>query len=439
MKNQPNYTKAFIVLTSLFFMWGLITVLIDSLVPRLKGVFELSSFQGGLILFAFFAAYGILSIPSGFVLSKIGYKKGIILGLTIMGIGCLLFYPAASTRTFALFLLGSFTLAGGITVLQVAANPYVAVLGDPKMASSRLNLSQAFNSLGTVIAPIIGAKFLLSDSIKTKEELEVMDSAVKQAYYASEAAAVQYPFLIFATLLLLIALIIAGIKLPNISQQQDGESGVKAYMEALKSKVLVMGMIAIFVYVGAEVSIGSFAVDYFKSMQLDVVIKESPILSSIAKMILHKDLDNVDAKGIVAAFVVFYWTGAMVGRFVGAFLTKVISPYKVLATFSALALTMLLISINTNGVISMVSILTVGFFNSIMFPTIFTLSLSGVEKYKPQASGALCTAIVGGAFIPPLYGLFADSYGFKIALLLLVLCYGYIFFFSQRTKTVKMS
>ena len=211
-----SYAKAFYILTSLFFMWGLITVLVDSLIPRLREIFEFSYFEAGLVQFAFFIAYGLISIPAGNLLHHIGYKKGIMLGLGIMGLGCLLFLPAASFRMFPLFLLGYFTLAAGMTILQVAANPYVTVLGDPKEASSRLNLSQAFNSLGTTIAPALGAVFILSDHIKSSEEINLLDKTSREVYFSNEASAVQMPFLILAFALLLLALIVKKVNLPQL-------------------------------------------------------------------------------------------------------------------------------------------------------------------------------------------------------------------------------
>ena len=412
-------------------MWGFITVLVDSLIPRLREVFELTFFQAGLVQFAFFMAYGLLSIPSGYILSKIGYKKGILLGLGIMGIGCLLFYPAASLRMFPLFLLGYFVLAGGMTVLQVAANPYVAVLGSEETASSRLNLSQAFNSLGTAIAPAFGAMFLLSDSIKSKANIDSLSDTLKEAYLISEAAAVQNPFLILAVSLLLLALIVSFIKLPNILKKEEGFG----YGEALKHKVLKMGALGIFLYVGAEVAIGSYLVNYFLDMNLAEVIKSTQWMRNISESIIQQDLTNVDSKAIVGAFVIFYWSGAMVGRFIGAYLTKIIAPAKILAIFATMAITLLAISMLTNGLVAMFSILFVGLFNSIMFPTIFTLSLSGLGNYKPQASGILCTAIVGGAIIPPLYGYFTDQFDFKPALFLMILCYFYIFYFARKSDS----
>lgn len=429
MATTKNNSKAFAVVTTLFFMWGFITVLVDSLIPRLKEVFELSYFQAGLVQFAFFMAYGILSIPSGYILSKIGYKKGILLGLTIMGFGCLLFYPAASYRIFSLFMLGYFVLAGGMTVLQVAANPYVAVLGSESMASSRLNLSQAFNSLGTAIAPAVGAIFILSDSIKSKHQIKALSDAAKQLYYTNEAAAVQNPFLVLALALLVLAVLVSFIKLPAILKPSAHGFG---YRHALQHKMLKWGAVGIFLYVGAEVAIGSYLVNYFMSMHLAEEITKSTWMSSIASTILQQSLQHVDNKAIVGAFVVFYWSGAMAGRFIGAYLTKVINAAKVLGIFATAAIIMLLISMVTQGLVSMWAILLVGLFNSIMFPTIFTIALHGLGNYKPQASGILCTAILGGAVIPPLYGLLTDSFGFKKALIIMLLCYVYIFLFARQ-------
>ncbi|MDX1426275.1 MAG: MFS transporter, partial [Salegentibacter mishustinae] len=207
MEQKKSYRTAFIFVTILFFLWGFITVLVDSLIPRLREVFTLSYFQAGMVQFAFFGAYFLLSIPAGYILSKIGYKRGIILGLSTMAIGCLLFYPAASYRVFGIFMLGYFTLAAGITILQVAANPYVTILGPERTASSRLNLSQAFNSLGTAIAPALGALFILQDKVKTTAEIEALDAAAQKSYLVAEAAAVQTPFLGIAAFIGVIALV----------------------------------------------------------------------------------------------------------------------------------------------------------------------------------------------------------------------------------------
>ena len=430
-----NYKKSFYLLTSLFFMWGLITVLVDSLIPRLKEIFELTYFQAGLVQFAFFIAYGLISIPAGALLHRIGYKKGIIVGLGVMGLGCLLFLPAASFRLFPLFLLGYFILAAGMTVLQVAANPYVTVLGPEKTASSRLNLSQAFNSLGTTIAPALGAVFILSDKIKSSSEIAQLDKTSNDIYLSNEASAVQMPFLILALSLLALALVVLSVNLPKVLN-----TSIKTnYREALKDKKLVLGAIGIFLYVGAEVAIGSYLVNYFLDMKLADVIRTNDMMHWIITFIQPDDLSGVDDKGIVASFVMFYWGGAMVGRFIGSYLTKIYSPNRILSLFSILAVSFIVLSMTTTGLVSMWAILAVGLFNSIMFPTIFSIAIEDLGELKPQGSGILCTAIAGGAFIPPLYGFFTDISSFKIAFLLLIICYGYIWFFGKRTATLSLS
>lgn len=431
MNQQKSYRSSFILLTTLFFLWGFITVLVDSLIPRLRELFTLSYFQAGLVQFAFFGAYFLLSIPASFILSKIGYKKGIILGLLTMATGCLLFYPAASYRMFGVFMLAYFILAGGMTILQVAANPFVAVLGSEDGASSRLNLSQAFNSLGTAIAPAVGALFILSDTIKTEDEIASLTETAKETYLASEASAVQTPFLGLALFIGFIAVIFLFAKLPKMIS----ETSTGTYTEAFKNKNLMLGVLGIFFYVGAEVTIGSYLVNYFLDMNLVEIIKHNGFMKSIAEGILNSGLTDNDNKAIVGVFVIFYWSGAMIGRFIGSYLTKIMKPGKVLGVFATIAIVLIVISISTTGLVSMWSILAVGLFNSIMFPTIFTLAIDGIGHLKPKASGLLCTAIVGGALIPPLYGYLTDQIGFKIALFFIILCYTYILYFGyQNTK-----
>ena len=430
MSTNKSYRSALIFLTTLFFLWGFITVLVDSLVPRLKDVFEMSYAKTVLVQFAFFTAFFVVSVPAGALLSKIGYRKGIVLGLIIMALGCLLFYPAAEYRNFNIFLIGYFTLAGGITMLQVAANPYVALLGSEEGASSRLNLSQAFNSLGTTIAPVVGALFLLSDSVKTSEEINALSTLERTGYYAAEAATVQTPFLLIATFIAVLAIIFAFIKFPKVMQ----ESPRGGYLSLLRNKLMIMGALGILVYVGAEVAIGSFLVNYFNDMNLAIIVTNNETMMNIANTIastFNKTFSNSDPKSLLGIFIIFYWGGAMIGRFIGAYLTKIIAPGKVLSMFALLAILMILISINTQGLLSMWSILAVGLFNSIMFPTIFTLTLEGLGELKAQASGLLCMAIVGGAIIPFMFGSLIDGYGFKTAFILTIICYGYIVYYGR--------
>jgi len=429
-----NFRFAFIALTSLFFIWGFITVVVDAFIPRLKEVFELSYGQAGLVQVAWFLAYLVLSIPGGIILSRIGYKKGIITGLFVAGLGCILFYPAAAFREFGLFLLALFVLAGGLTFLQVSANPFVAVLGDESGAASRLNLSQAFNSLGTTLAPIFSATFLLSDNILTSSDIEGLSDAERMSYYSSEASAVQLPFILIGSVLILLGLLFFFMKLPRILDDYDKSS----FFEALKHKNLRLGILAIFLYVGAEVAIGSYLTNYFLSLDLQTTIKESGFLSSLSSGISAtfsgKVFETLDDKAVVGGFLIFYWGGAMIGRFIGSYLTRILNTGTVLAAFSVLAIVMLLITISSSGLFAMVSALSVGLFNSIMFPTIFTMSIDGLGDSKPQASGLLCTAIFGGAVIPPLFGTIVDAYGFNTAFLLPILCYGFIWFFSRKVR-----
>ncbi|MBU1097602.1 MAG: L-fucose:H+ symporter permease [Ignavibacteriae bacterium HGW-Ignavibacteriae-2] len=408
-ENDKNYNFALVVLTSLFFMWGFLTCLNDILIPHLKAVFTLNYTEAMLIQFVFFAAYFIMSLPSGWIIKKIGYKAGIIVGLITAGIGTLLFYPAAAVRYYPLFLLAFFILASGITLLQVAANPYVAILGKPKTASSRLNLTQAFNSLGTTIAPYFGALIILSVAVKSTEEMAAMVPEQLNAYIAAEAAAVQVPYLGLAAALFILAALFAMFKLPRINNETGStedtatDSYENEHSSAWGFKHLVLGAIGIFVYVGAEVSIGSFLVNFLGE-------------SNIAGL----------PESQAGQYVSFYWGGAMVGRFIGSAVLRRIDPGKVLSLNALAAAVLVLVTMLTDGQIAMWAILSVGLFNSIMFPTIFTLALKGLGKHTSQGSGILCMAIVGGAIVPVLQGVIADNIGIHHAFILPVICYFYI-------------
>lgn len=412
---NKNYTTELTILTSLFFMWGFLTCLNDILIPHLKAVFSLNYAQAMLIQFCFFGAYALISLPSGILVEKIGYKRGIIIGLVTAGIGCLAFYPAAATRSYPLFLLALFILASGITLLQVAANPYVAILGKPETASSRLNLTQAFNSLGTTIAPYFGSLLILSVAVKSTEEIQKMSTVQLSAYQLTEASAVQVPYLALAAALLLIAGFFALIKLPEIeastvaSSGGDGGSFDSHHDSAWGYRHLILGAIGIFVYVGAEVSIGSFLVNYFGSPEI-------------------MGLKAADA----GKFVSFYWGGAMLGRFIGSAVQRKIKPGLVLAFNAVVASILVIASMLSFGYFAMWSILLVGLFNSIMFPTIFTLAINGLGKHTGQGSGILCMAIVGGAIIPVIQGFIADNIGIHHAFILPVLCYLFIVYYGMK-------
>jgi FHS family L-fucose permease-like MFS transporter len=314
--------------------------------------------------------------------------------------------------------------------LQVAANPYVTILGPEKTASSRLNLSQAFNSLGTAIAPALGALFILQDKVKTTAEIEALDPTAQTSYYISEASAVQTPFLGIAAFIIIIAIVFFFVNLPKVGDKEASND----YRGVLKNRNLILGAIGLFCYVGAEVALGSYMVNYFLSLDLAETVRETSFMRTIASWILSTGISASSDMAVVGVFVTFYWTGAMIGRFIGSYLTTIFNPARVLSVFAVGAISMILISTFSVGLVAMWTIIAVGLFNSIMFPTIFSLALDGLGDDKAQGSGVLCTMIVGGAIIPPAYGFLTDSYSFKIALILVMICYAYIFYYAWTNK-----
>ena len=433
MSKKILCTKAFIFVAILFFLFGGLTVLVQLLLPHLRDIFGLNYTRTGLIVFFFFLPYLLFSIPAGYILTRTGYQRGIILGLALIALGALLFHPAADERSFSLFMVAIFVLGSGITFLQVAINPYVAVLGSETTTPSRLTFSQAFNALGTTFAPIAAAVYLLKDEVKNAAEINHLDYIDRSIYFQTEALAIQIPSLYIALGAIILALIFSVTKLPYVNLTAEEEINKESCLYLLKKSSLLLGAIGIFVYVGAEVVIGSFAVNYFVEINIAKEILESPTMSALLiglGKVLGSDLTLADPKAIVAIFLTFYWGNAMIGRFIGAYLTKVFAPAKVLMLSSSIVILLILISINADGLLSMWSLLFIGLFNSIMFPTIFALSSEGLGEMKTQASAILCTMIVGGGFIPLLYGFFTDYVGFRMAFFILILCYGYILFFG---------
>ncbi len=421
---RRKYLVPFTIVTSLFFTWGFITVLVDALIPRLRDVFTLTYFQAGLVQVAFFGAYFMVSLPGGAIVSKIGYKKGIVLGLAVMALGCFLFLPASSIRVFPLFLLALFVLAGGMTLLQVAANPYVVALGPEKTASSRLTLAQAFNSLGTAIAPLVAASFILGSEVLSPDAQSTLSSGELSAYRVTEAAAVRVPFMALALALVLVSVIFRFLHLPTVSgNEKRAEEG---YGFALKHRGLMLGALGIFVYVGAEVTIGSYIVNYLLSLDIPNLIQTSPQVSGWIEKLSGMKIADMNPSRIAGTFVTFYWTGAMFGRFVGSLFSRLMSPARLLAIYAVIAALLCLASGFGSGFIAVWSLLSVGLFNSIMFPTIFSLAINSMPHSRSQGSGVLCAAIVGGAVVPPLFGLAADISSFTAAFFLPAICYVYI-------------
>ncbi|HHK6067747.1 sugar MFS transporter [Neisseria sp. P0014.S009] len=395
--SQQNHTPALVVLTTLFFMMGFITCMNDILIPHLKDIFDLTYVQAMLIQFCFFTAYAIMSIPMGYLVGKIGYKNGVISGFVLTAIGCLLFYPAAGSHSYATFLGALFILASGVTLLQVAGNPYVTLLSKTGKESATLTLVQAFNSLGTTIAPQIGAFLILADATQTVSKAEQISS-------------VQIPYLGLAGLLIILAVFVKMIRLPDARKiaEEESEHNHDGKHSVWQYRHLVFGAAGIFCYVGAEVSIGSLLVSVLGYL---------------------KGLDHASA----AKYLSFYWGGAMVGRFLGSAIMAKIAPNRYLAFNATAAVALLGVSMlagKASADIAMWVLLAIGFFNSIMFPTIFSLATKGLGRFTSSASGVLCTAIVGGAVVPVVQGWAADTYGLMISFVVSAICYVYIVFFA---------
>ena len=390
-----NNNLALSVVGALFFMLGFITCLNDILIPHLKAIFNLNYTQAMLVQFCFFTAYAVMSIPMSKLVEKMGYKAGIIGGFLIAALGCVLFYPAAASASYPIFLGALFILASGIVLLQVAGNPYVTLLAPKGKESVMLTLIQAFNSLATTVAPPIGAALIFVDATASQAE---------------RISSVQMPYLGLAGFMILLSVLIGLIKLPDARQiaaeqtesNHDGKTSVWQY------KHMVLGTIGIFCYVGAEVAIGSLMVN---------------VLEHTA------GLDHDKAAGYLS----IYWGGMMVGRFIGAGLMNKIAPNKYLAFNASMAVGLLLLAIAANGgAVTQWALLLIGFFNSIMFPTIFSLGTKGLSKFTGAASGIISTAIVGGALIPVLQGLVIDNVGLMISYVIPAVCYVYIVFFATQ-------
>jgi FHS family L-fucose permease-like MFS transporter len=384
----------FALITALFFLWGFLTSLNNILVPHFKDVFALSFGESALVNMAFFSAYFVISIPAGKLIARVGYQRGIVAGLSTSAIGALLFYPAASMPSYPFFLAGLFVLAAGITILQVAANPYVAALGPRETASSRLNLTQAFNSLGTTLAPYVGGVLILSRLSTDRIEA---------------ARAVRLPYVMIAVVLLALAAVFEKAALPAIPGAQGEAAQRRTFLEALRVRHLRLGVIAIFLYVGAEVVIGSFLVD----------LLVDPTIAGLRP-------------ATAARWVSLYWAGAMIGRFAGAAVLRKRRPSAVLGAAALAASILVVLSVGSTGPAAALGLVVVGLFNSIMFPTIFTLAIDGLGELSSRGSSLLVMACVGGAVVPVLVGALADRVGLHHAMALVLPCYLFIAHYAYR-------
>lgn len=388
------------LVVTLFFAWGFATVLVDTLIPKLKALFALNYAEVMLTQFCFFIAYLIVSLPAGALVARIGYLRGIVAGLLLMAVGCVLFAPAAELGLYSGFLLALFVMAAGITTLQVAANPLIAILGDEKSSHSRLTFAQAFNSLGTTVGPFVGAFFILGGDAVAPEPTAIPSALA--AYRQAEAHMIQGPFLVIAAGLVVLALIFFVLRRQKIGAAMQNGPGRKDLALFTRPR-LICGALSIFTYVGAEVSIGSLMINY---------------------LMLGKTL-SLDA-ATAGKLLSLYWGGAMVGRFIGSFVLTRIEAGTVLAACALGAAGLATISALSVGMVAAITVLAIGLCNSIMFPTIFTLAIEHLGDDTPRGSGLLCLAIVGGAVIPLLTGYTADHIGLSLALLVPAACYLWI-------------
>ena len=412
-EKQPtmNNKLALLIVTAIFFMWGFITELNDVLIPHLKAVFSLSYWQAMLVQFCFFTAYLVMAIPAGRVVARVGYKLGIVFGLLIAGGGALLILPAAQLGSYNLFLPALFILASGIVMLQCSANPYVSLLGSPERAASRLNFAQAINSIGHTIGPAIGGALIFSTTALSVGELEALPAAQR-------AQTVQPLYLGVALALVVLAVVIFLFRLPSHDEATEHKEQHTRFADVWKYTQVKLGVLAIFLYVGAEVTIGSF----------------------VANFAMRPDIGAISVAD-VSRYVSGYWFGAMIGRFIGAALLLKIKPQKLLSVYAVANIALLLATVFGSGMQALWSVLAIGFFNSIMFPTIFTLVIDRLGPLTQKASSLLVMAIFGGAVIPLLQGKLVDvlfgamgdeTTALQWAFFLPMLCYAYVAWFGRQ-------
>jgi MFS transporter, FHS family, L-fucose permease len=399
-------TTVLLLVFAVFFILGGVTNINDVLIPKLKGLYQLSNFQANLVQFAFFTAYALFSIPAGILLKKLGYLRGFVAGFLIVAVGALLFLPAANTGVYGTFLAALFVIGGGITMLQVAMNPIIVTLGDPAKASSRLTFAQSFNSIGVFLMVYGGAELILGE--QSNVDPATLSGQALKDYQVAESAIIGSAYFWLAMAMIVIAALFWFFR-KALDGQTVEETKVEGTMALLLSnKRLQFGALCIFSYVGAEVAIGSNIIEYLKQPRT-------------------MGLDASAAGKLLA----LYWGGAMVGRLLGGFILRMFKPGSVLASAALINVSLLILSAVTSGAIAGWALIVIGLFNSIMFPTIFSLSTQGLNEKAAQASGVLCTAIVGGALVPPLLGLVADQAGFAVALIVPMVCYAIIASFGR--------
>jgi len=405
---ERRYLLPFILITSLFFLWALGVNLNDILIPHFKAAFSLNDFQSSVLQFAFFGGYFLAAFPAGRLMERIGYKRGILTGLCLCATGALLFVPAGSLGVYGLFLLSSFVLACGQSFLETAANPYATILGPPESAERRLNFAQSFNAVGAVVAPFIGAAFILGATSLTVTQLAQLSPSDLQAYRAAQTATVRMPYLVIAGIFLAVAALIYFADLPEVREQaapRESEA-IASWRGALSHAHLVRGVIAQFLYVGAQVGVGSFVIRFVQHVEAGLGPRQA------------------------ARYLQLHLIGFMIGRFAGSWLMKSIRASRLLAIFALGALVCVAIGIVTTGALPVYAIVVIGLFHSIMFPTIFALSIKDLGPFTKRGSSLLVMSIIGGGLIPPVMGRISDLSNIQRAFIVPLLCYAYVLYFA---------
>lgn len=406
--SKPNYLIPFILITSLFFLWGISNNLTGILIPHLRKALKLSNMQSTFVDTAVYLAYFLAAIPAGIILKKFGYKKGIITGLLVFALGAFLFVPAANTQAYSIFLLGLFIIGCGLTILETAANPYATQLGEPETATARLNLAQSFNGLAAFLAPMLGTFFILSGKEYTAAELSAMPEASQMAYLASEAASVKMPYTILGVFLVVLAIVFFLIKFPEFNDENEAEKK-GSIASALKNRHLVWAVIAQFFYVGAQVCVTSFFVR--------MAIKGG----------------GIDEK-TAGYYLGIYGLLFMAGRFAGTFFMRFVKPALLLSIYAAVCIILCAVAINAEGKNVVLALGALGFFMSIAFPTIFALGIVGLKENVKPASALIVMAIIGGAIFPVIMGKIIDNYNdnIQIGYIVPLICFFVVLYFGLK-------
>jgi FHS family L-fucose permease-like MFS transporter len=438
---ERKYLLPFILVTSLFFLWSIGVHLNDVLIPHFKKVFDLSDFQSSFIQVAFFGGYFLAALPAGRLMDKIGYKRGILVGLLLCSAGTLLFLPAASSRQYAFFLLALFVMSSGQSFLEVGANPYVTILGPPESSERRLNFAQSFNAVGSSLVPTLGAAFILSGVEYTPAQKAAMSAGQLQAYVASEANMVKVPYLVITAIFLFVALLIYLAHLPEIVPHDGSDKSLSpntTSADLFLHPHLIKGVVAQFFYVGAQVGVAGFLIRFAKQAMPDSLVRMANW--GLQFHAAHQGQNSIfvarlipdSAEKMAALFLVAHQVGFMIGRFSGSWMMKRVKAARLLAVFGIGALVSALVGVSASGPVAVLAIVLVGFFNSIMFPTIFALSLKNLGPLTKRASSFLVMAIIGGGLIPAVMGKISDLSNIQKAFIVPLICYLYVIYFAVR-------